>query len=144
MKAKKFLSVILAVAMIFSFAVTAYAEGTSTYDNGASPYYVYATKVSSLLSISGTTATCESKVTGLSTVTKIVVVQTLEKHWAFGWFFGVDGASWTKTVNSSSATASNKKYSLDGGTYRLKTEVTLYSGSQSETITVYSDEKTVS
>lgn len=144
MTAKKLLSAIIAATMIFSFAVTASAEAASVQDYGISPYYMYATNTSSLLSVSGTTASCESKASGLPSVTKIVVVQTLERHWAFGLFFGVDGASWTKTVNSNSATAINKKYNLGSGTYRLKTEFTLYSGTQSETITAYSPEKTIS
>lgn len=144
MTAKKLLSAIIAVAMIFGFAITASAEATNAQSYAATPYYLLATNNYAKLTISGTTASCESGATGLPSVTKIVVVQTLEKHWAFGLFFGVDGASWTKTVNSNSATAINKKYNLGSGTYRLKTEFTLYSGTQSETITAYSPEKTIS
>ena len=144
MTAKKLLSAIIAVAMIFGFAITASAEATNAQSYAATPYYLLATNNYAKLTISGTTASCESGATGLPSVTKIVVVQTLEKHWAFGLFFGVDGASWTKTVNSNSATAINKKYNLGSGTYRLKTEFTLYSGTKSETITAYSPEKTIS
>ncbi len=144
MTAKKLLSAIIAVAMIFGFAITASAEATNAQSYAATPYYLLATNNYAKLAISGTTASCESGATGLPSVTKIVVVQTLEKHWAFGLFFGVDGASWTKTVNSNSATAINKKYNLGSGTYRLKTEFTLYSGTKSETITAYSPEKTIS
>ena len=144
MTAKKLLSAIIAVEMIFGFAITASAEATNAQSYAATPYYLLATNNYAKLTISGTTASCESGATGLPSVTKIVVVQTLEKHWAFGLFFGVDGASWTKTVNSNSATAINKKYNLGSGTYRLKTEFTLYSGTKSETITAYSPEKTIS
>lgn len=144
MKAKRFLSLIIAVTMIFGFGVTTSAEAASVCSISASPYYLYAIKATSTLSINGATATLKSDATGISSVTKIVIVQTLEKHWALGLFFSVENASWMKTVNLTSASSTNKRYGLDSGTYRLKTEFKFYCGSEYETVTVYSDEKTIS
>ena len=78
-------------------------------------------------------------------VTQITVEHTLEKHWGLWIWNEVDGASWTKTVNMSAVSFVSTKGGLDSGTYRLKSVFTLTNLSgKSETITVYSDEKTVS
>ena len=56
----------------------------------------------------------------------------------------VDGARWTKTVNIKTISVSNIKSELSSGTYRLKSIFTLTSlDGKSETITVYSEEKTI-
>ena len=138
---RKVLAVILSFSMLFCFAVSASAETNEDY--GVAPCYEYAMSVASVLAINGTTASCESMASGISGVTKITMVQTLEKHWAFGIFFRVDNASWTTTICSEEATAINKKYNLESGTYRMVTDFTFYYGNQTETITVYSTEKTV-
>ena len=113
-------------------------------DSSISPYYENAYNPVSDLDISGTTASCTSSTTGVDTV-KITVEQTLEKY--SGWFWiwnNVDGASWTKTVNMNTIRLSNSKSGLSSGTYRLKSVFTLTSSSgKTETITIYSAEKTV-
>jgi len=80
-----------------------------------------------------------------SNIYSVKAIQTLEKHWAFGIFFAVDNANWEKTVYTDNLSMTNYKYSLESGTYRLKTifTVTLNNGS-CETITVYSSEETIS
>lgn len=138
---RKVLAVILSFSMLFCFATTASAETNEDY--GVAPCYEYAMSVASLLAIDGTTASCESVARGISGVTKITMVQTIEKHWALGIFFRVDNASWTTTKYSENATVINKKYNMASGTYRMVTDFTFYYGDQTETITVYSTEKTV-
>lgn len=78
------------------------------------------------------------------TAKTIKAVQTLEKKSVFGNFTSVSGASWTKTVTTQNLSMNNTKSNLSSGTYRLKTvfTVTLSNGT-SETVTVYSAEKTV-
>lgn len=75
----------------------------------------------------------------------VTAIQTLEKHWTFGIFNPVDNnSSWTKTVNSISLSMTNSKSGLSSGTYRVKTEFTVTStNGQTETVSVYSDEKTI-
>lgn len=139
---KKLLSIIVSFSMIFCFITNAFAENAN--DNGISPYYAYAISASSYLTITnGSTANCESVARGIDGVTKITMVQTLEKHWAFGIFFKVDNASWTTTKYSSAATVINKKSNLESGTYRMVTDFTFYCGSKTEKITVYSSEDSV-
>lgn len=142
-KFSKICAAIVAATMLCSNAsVVAAAESNVSADIVA-PCYEIAQSPSSSLAISGTTAVCTSRTTGISAV-KITAEQTLQKQGLF-WIWGdVDGASWTKTVSASSIYMSNSKTGLDSGTYRLKTAFTLTaSNGTTETITVYSDEKTI-
>lgn len=52
-------------------------------------------------------------------------------------------ASWSETDTGYKGSATNTKSGLSSGTYRLKTAFTVYAGSDYETITKYSSEKTV-
>ena len=139
---RKVINVLMCLLMCFSFSVTASANTISP--GVVQPYYEKAKTAKSELYISGTTATCKSKVEGDPDVTKIVAVQTLEKQ-GFLWIWGTyDDTTWTNTVYSNTIFMSNTKYSLSSGKYRLKTVFTLTDkNDKTETITVYSEEKTV-
>lgn len=133
----------MSLLMCFSLSVTASAETISTYS--IQPYYEKADEARSELSISGTTATCKSIAKGYPDVVKIVGEQYLQKQ-GFLWTWSTyDGAEWTNTSYSNTLSMSNTKTGLTSGKYRLKTIFTLTdSDGDTETITVYSDEKTVS
>ncbi len=108
------------------------------------PRYSIALTASSYLSISSGTANCTSTAMGETDTVKISCTQTLEKKSVIGVYYSVSGASWTATVNLRKITVSNTKSNLDSGTYRLKSVYTLTkTNGESETITVYSSEKTV-
>lgn len=98
----------------------------------------------SKLSISGKTATCRSTYSDRNVnISYVKIEQTLEKG-TFGLFFGVSGATWSKTFYSEDAVFTNNKANLESGTYRLKTVFTVKTkDGKSETITVYSTEITV-
>ena len=145
MKFKRIITMVLsAFCLLTTVGTVAYANAVSNPDYGIAPAYEYADNPSSKLSISGQTAYCTSDADGVNTV-KITVEQTLEKY--SGWFWiwdNVDGASWTKTVNTNAICLSNTKSGLSSGTYRLKSVFTLTTSTdKTETITVYSNEKTV-
>ncbi len=95
------------------------------------------------LRIDASNAYCKSSVDNSSAV-KITAVQTLERQ-GFLWIWSTyDNTTWTKTVYSNTLTMSNTKTGLSGGKYRLKTEFTLTDkNGETETITIYSDEKSV-
>lgn len=132
---KKVISLICAVVLSTSFAVGNVASATVILPD--SPAYSYTSECSSSLSISGSTATCISSVTGYyNETTKIVIVQTLQKKNSSGEW--EDICSWTKTINSFKGSVTNTKSSLSNATYRLKTVFTVYAGTASETITKYS------
>lgn len=139
---KKVISVLMCLLLSFSFPVTSSAETVS--HNVLQPYYEKASEAKSELTINGTTATCKSTLKGDPNVTKIIAVQTLEKQ-GFLWIWDTyDDTEWTKIVYTNTLTMSNTKSGLASGKYRLKTVFTLTDKQgENETITVYSDEKTV-
>ena len=102
-------------------------------------------KSSKLYIQSNNTAQCTSMFEDYdSNIYSVKAVQTLEKHWALGIFFAVNNASWEKTVYTDNLSMTNYKYSLDSGTYRLKTVFTVVlNNNQTETITVFSREVSV-
>lgn len=139
---RKFILTLMSLLMCFSLPVTASAQTVQT--SIVQPYYEIAVDATSLLYGSGTTATCNSTVKGNSDVVKITAEQYLQKQ-GFLWIWSTyDSAEWTKTVYSNSLSMSNTKTGLSGGKYRLKTIFTLTDKQgKSETITVYSDRKSV-
>lgn len=135
---KRMLAVFLSVAMISaaSFSVSADNELDTPINPEIVEEYQYTSSLTSTLSISNNTATCNSVVRGMSNLaTKVVVTQTLQKKSGSTWTYVT---SWSKTFNSWLAMYSNSKSSLSSGTYRLKTVAKVYSGNNYETITVYS------
>ncbi len=97
------------------------------------------------LSISSKTAVCKSSCRrGAEPIKSITAVQTLEKNNGNGRYSSVKNAKWSKTVNTDFLSLRNSIDQLSVGTYRLKTVFTVYyKDGKSETITVYSTEKTV-
>lgn len=135
---KKLLAFFLSALVLLTFAVSVSAESV-TFDIGG-------TNKTSQLTISGTTATCKSIISDSSgTVKSVTIEQTLQIHWFATWFLTVSDATWEKTYNSANATFTNQKSGLASGTYRVKSDFTVTTTSgQTETVTVYSAEKTVS
>lgn len=132
---RKITAMILAVFLVLSMFVVP-ASAAEFKNDTVSPAYEIGQRPTSELSISGATASCDSRINGINCV-KITAEQTLEKYWGLWIWTSVDGTSWTKTVNSSTLTMSNTKSGLASGTYRLKTVFTLTDSSgKSETITV--------
>ena len=143
---KKIITAVAVLVAISSVAVNAVAVSAptdkSTYS--VSPYYETASAAISTLTISGTTAKCESKLIGHSDVKSCTVEQTLEKYWGLWIWNEVEGASWSDTISSVSGIVTNSKSGLESGTYRLKSVFTLTSSSgKTETITIYSAENTI-
>ncbi|MCM1062204.1 MAG: hypothetical protein NC452_18220 [Eubacterium sp.] len=149
MRFKRIFACALIAACLCTCPVAAVSAKTvSTYSiadtDSIAPLYDIAANASSELTVTGTKAECVSKAFGDNTA-KISVEQTLQKY--SGWFWiwdDVDGASWTRTENSSSIRLSNTKSGLTSGTYRVKSVFTLTDkNGKTETITVYSDEAAV-
>lgn len=139
---RKALSIIVAIA-ISTFCLLC-SNVSAAYIPPDFPEYSYTKYCSSELTISGTTATCTSNATGyINETTKIVFNQTLQKQNSSGGWYDVSNASWTTTVYNYKGTVTNTKSGLSNATYRLKTVFTVYAGSSYETITKYSQERTV-
>ena len=135
---KRILSLLLATVLSLSTSISVFAEPEP--DLPAEPEitedYQYTSSIISDLAISNHTANCLSTVMGFSgLVTKIEVKQTLQRQIGSSWDYV---ASWDKTFNSWYAIYNTSKSSLVSGTYRLRTIAKVYSGSNYETIKVFS------
>lgn len=143
---KSFALLLSAFVMFSSVSIPASAETTTYVSNdGIAPAYEYASSAKSLLYISSNAAECTSNCTGTSDIVNISVEQTLQSFWGLWIWNDVDGANWTKAKSGNSISLVSNKSGLSSGTYRVKSVFTLTDSSgKTETITIYSAEKTVS
>ena len=143
---KKIISLMLSIVLIFCVSIVASAEspvvipGTlEQTESDVMPCYEYTSNAVTSLGISTNgTATCSASLNGYSgTTTKIVIKITLQKKTLLWWS---TEESWSTTINNYFGSLV-KTASVGSGTYRVKAEFTVYSGSNSEEITIYSQEK---
>lgn len=147
MRLKKSIAILLSAFMVFSStSIPVSAEMTTNVSSeGIAPAYEYADLAQCMLYISSNSAECISRCTGSSDIVQITVEQTLQKFWGLWVWNDIDDASWTATEQGSSISAVNTKSGLTSGTYRVKSVFTLTSSSgKTETITIYSEEETIS
>ncbi|MCM1059784.1 MAG: hypothetical protein NC452_05775 [Eubacterium sp.] len=142
MTLKRFLLTFLSMTLMVSvLSITVSAE--SRKQDTVQPTYAIAQNPKSTLNCVGTEASCYSNAKGTN-ATSITATQTLQVQQGNAWTT-VKGASWTSTVSSSNISLQNTKSGLANGTYRLKSVFTLTNkDGKTETVTVYSEEKTVS
>lgn len=143
-KSKKIvLALLVAILMcgMPEISVSAAEPDNQEDEYGISPCYSYIYSVGSGLTISNGDAICVTTIKGVNGVaTKITVTQTLQKKSGSSW---VDVWSWTNTVYDYSYLYKNYHYPLTKGTtYRVKSYVKVYSGSNYESIYSYSDSVT--
>lgn len=143
---KKFLAMLMCFVLICGTGVVANAEGVSLDDeytqavsesgeNQVQPRYSYTNIVSCSLNNASGKARCVGNIAGYSgTTTKIVMKMTLQKKTLL-WWSKVE--EWSMTSNSHSA-AMSKTVAVESGKYRVKLEGTVYSGSNSEEVSIYS------
>lgn len=135
------LSIAIAVNMLSIFT-SAEDLQPIIYDEIIEEYQI-ADKIDTVLGISGSTATYTSNASGNSI--SITVTHTLQKHWGLWIWDDVAGTTASKTVNSNNIYLRSTKSGLDSGTYRVKSTFTLTNSTgQTEVLTIYSSEKTVS
>ncbi len=137
---KKFVGTVLFACVVCFTPIVPTAQAAEPYGI-VTPLYDNTEQCSCDLRISASYAYC----TGLansSKAVKITAEQYLQKQ-GFLWIWTTyDSAEWTKTKYTNTLTMSNTKTGLSSGKYRLKTIFTLTDkNGETETITVYSDEK---
>lgn len=133
---KKVISLVVCLAVMLSFCSICASADIS----GAK--YSYTQSVSARLVLSGTNLTGKTYVKGyLGVTTKIVIDQYLEIL-AFGYLW-VPLPADSQTTYGCDASLSKNYGSCDPGTYRIRSEVKVYSGSNYESITAYSVERTI-
>lgn len=143
---KRGLSLIMVIVLLFGLSAVSYAEPVVPADKiiaenepSIQPMYDYTRNYVENLSISNGTASCSATLTGINgTTTKIVIKMTLQKKTLLWWS---EVEAWSATYNTYYGTLS-KTASVKSGTYRVKAVYTVYSGSNSESITDYSSQKT--
>lgn len=142
---KKVLAMLFVIVVAINCcSVFASAEDIEYYvDEEIVEEYQIANKLDNILSISGTTATYIS--TANINGNSITVEHALQKYWGLWIWNDVAGSTESKTVNSSNIYLRSTKSGLDSGTYRIKSTFTMTNSlGQTETVTIYSDEETVS
>lgn len=133
---KKIISVVLCVAMLFSFSIIASAE-----DAGVAPAYNYTVNATTSLFYSNGTFYCDASLDGYSDrTTKIEITVTLQKKGLL-WWNKVE--SWSGTFNNYYGSLSKSYATTTSGKYRVKGEFVAYSGSDSESITNYTTERSI-
>lgn len=139
---KKIISCLVALLMCcsiggISLSATNIPNGN---DNVASPCYVYTNSIASTLGISDGEASCRTTIYGISgTTSKIEVTQYLEKKNGNSW---EEVTHWTETYYSWWCNFTNSYTITESGTYRLRSEAKVYSGSNYENVDITSKEKT--
>lgn len=102
--------------------------------------YTYTNAVSSILTFSGSTATCQSTVNGKLNCNKIVGTQKLQKKVLWWWS---DVQTWSKTEYSNTLYMNNSTTVTSSGTYRVRIDATVYGNDGgSENVYAVSNEKT--
>ena len=135
---KKILSVVMVVVLCCGLGLTANAQSISTSESSVQPRYSYTSTIATTLINSSGNAKCGTIVEGYANAaTKIKVTMTLQKKTLLWWS---KAETWTTTVNDYYLSF-YKTVSVDSGKYRVKSEIVVYSGSASESITKYSSEK---
>ena len=129
------------VMMLSGVAITSYADNEPDVpvEEIDIEEFLYTDMIMNVLSISNHTASCKSDVDGYYGVTtKIVITHTLQEKYGNGWYNV--GSPSSSTFYNSSASYVSYVNNVSNGKYRLKTTATVYSGSDYETITIYSVE----
>lgn len=104
------------------------------------PRLTYINDAETVLSINNGIATVDCWVNGnVLTATKAKVIAELQLKSGNSW---IAYGTWTETANAFTASVYESKSVKTGQTYRVKATYTVWEGSQSETIVVFSDEVT--
>ena len=132
---KKLIAVLLCTIMLALVPVSAMAEVE------VNPRLTYIASAEGDLIINGTTAIVDCWVKGnYGDATKAKVIAELQLKSGSSWMaYG----TWTNTQNNYEAYVYETKTVKKGQTYRVKVTATVWEGSQSETITFFTDEATV-
>ncbi len=132
---KRILALVVAIVLLFTLSVVSFAESGSTT---VQPRYDYTKNYNETLTIANGTASCTASLKGISgTTTKVVIKMTLQKKTLLWWS---EVETWSTTSNTYYGTLT-KTAAVKSGTYRVKAVYTVYSGSNSESITDYSAQK---
>ncbi len=142
---KKLCSLLLVLALLCPMlSVSAVAgevviEPMAMVESEIQPLWDYTSNYAVGMSFDNGRAYCVASVKGYSSLAnKVEITMTLQKKTLF-WWSKVE--TWSISVNDCYA-ALDKNTAIGSGTYRVKAEFVVYSGSETEEITGYSQEGT--
>jgi hypothetical protein len=138
MKKQKLISAVLVVVFVLSLTPTVSA---SEYI-AIAPLYLYTNTMTINLVIIGNTATCQTVVTGLSSVTRIEATHYLQRWNGSSWVT-VTNATWSDSVNGRRLSMTNQRSGLGNGTYRVYAVARVFAGSNFETVPGWSNSVTI-
>lgn len=130
----KMLSAMLVLVVLAMLAMPAAAMA----EDGIAPHFTYIVDSEATMNITGTTATVDAWVCGdLVYATKAKIIAELQVKNGNDW---IPVAIWTDTKDGLKAHVYETKSVVKGHTYRVKATGTIWEGSQSETVTFYTEE----
>lgn len=107
-------------------------------EDGIAPHLTYIVDAEATMNITGTTATVDAWVCGdVIYATKAKMIAELQVKNGDSW---VPVGLWTDTQNDYMAQVYETKSVVKGHTYRVKATATVWEGSQSETVTFFTEE----
>ena len=130
----------VAISIVVVFTANAWSNGAVSAESLIQPRWSYTNYTATGLNIStGGTAACAASATGYyGTTTKVHIEMHLQQYLALQW---TTIGSWEGTFNKYYGTLDKSKTLTSSGNYRVKAVYTVYAGSASEKITMYSQEK---
>lgn len=141
---KAFAGLLLSVVAAFFLPTVAFANVSvlekEQSETDIAPYMTYIEEWENSLTFSGNTASVDCWVSGdVLNATKAKVVAELQLKSGSSW---IAYGTWTETANTFKASVYETKSVKTGQTYRVKATFTVWEGSQSESIVVFTDEVT--
>ncbi len=136
--------VLVSIAVLILVPATSMASVTTDsanqQENGIAPHWTCIVETMTDLEIDGTVATVDCWVNGdISEATKAKVIAELQVKSGSNW---IAYATWTDTQNDYEAYVYETKDVKKGNTYRVKATYTVWEGSVSEELVVFTDEVT--
>ena len=130
----KLLSAMVLLVMLTLVAMPSAAMA----EDGIAPQLTYIVSAEATMNITGTTATVDAWVKGnVVDATKAKMIAELQVKNGDSW---VPVGLWTDTQDGFKAQVYETKSGVKGHTYRVKATATVWEGSQSETVTFFTDE----
>lgn len=146
MKKFKGIVVFMLLGLLMTIPMSAMASNQVEMDNlqetsTIMPRWTYISSTETDLTIKNTTATVDCWVKGnILSATKTKVIAELQvKNSATNW---IPVSIWTDTQDAFKSSVYETKNVTAGNTYRVKATYTVWEGTQSETVTIFSDEVT--
>lgn len=135
MKTRKFVVIALLCALLCNLTIV-----PSIAETQINPRLTYISQAEADLGINGSVATVDCWVLGnVDNATKAKVIAELQLKSGSSW---IAYGTWTDTQNDYEAAVYKTKSVKAGQTYRVKATFTVWEGSQSESIVVFTDEVT--